>query len=450
MSRKAILTGLTLLIAIALAGLFSAEYYTSRPSFCGSCHIMKKYYNSWKNSAHGKENITCVECHYPPGEKHALRSKFKGLGQLFTYLGNEPRTVTKRARISDRSCNTSNCHRDEKNISKKISFLEKTPYVHNSHNDVTIEGQPLHCDSCHQHVRAEKHFEVTSSVCYLCHFKKSQLNEGKDNCSLCHAIPTGSIVKQIADESPSDAKTITHQSLAEAKVPCRNCHYQIVQGKGGIKTDDCTNCHEYSPETISKSDDKKAMHTIHVSDQNAGCFDCHERIEHKNMEPPDLVRLDCQGCHPDHHRYAAMLLRGDEKGIVPLTPALMQSVGTTCTGCHTKVTEVKGEVTLTGSAKTCSACHTAKHEGMVEEWKTKTGEELQYALQLESEALSALKKGTNDNHVQLEKALILLKEGQENIRIVKLGNGVHNKKYSVMLLDAAMNNFEDLIEILSQ
>ncbi len=44
----------------------------------------------------------------------------------------------------------------------------------------------------------------------------------------------------------------------------------------------------------------------------------------------------------------------------------------------------------------------------------------------------------------------MLKYGQENLRIVQYGNGVHNKKYSMMLIDAAMNNFDDLMDELEE
>ncbi len=40
--------------------------------------------------------------------------------------------------------------------------------------------------------------------------------------------------------------------------------------------------------------------------------------------------------------------------------------------------------------------------------------------------------------------------GRENLNIVKFGNGVHNKKYSIMLIDAAITDFEDMIEYLEE
>ena len=36
-------------------------------------------------------------------------------------------------------------------------------------------------------------------------------------------------------------------------------------------------------------------------------------------------------------------------------------------------------------------------------------------------------------------------EGKENIKIVIAGGGVHNKKYSALLLDIAIEKFDDAI-----
>ncbi|MBW2238781.1 MAG: cytochrome C, partial [Deltaproteobacteria bacterium] len=51
---------------------------------------------------------------------------------------------------------------------------------------------------------------------------------------------------------------------------------------------------------------------------------------------------------------------------------------------------------------------------------------------------------------KLAEAEQMLKQGQENLNIVKFGNGVHNKKYSIMLIDAALNRFEDMIDYLEE
>jgi formate-dependent nitrite reductase cytochrome c552 subunit len=104
-----------------------------------------------------------------------------------------------------------------------------------------------------------------------------------------------------------------------------------------------------------------------------------------------------------------------------------------------------------GTGKTCAACHTEKHEAMAKEWKDKTGEELKNAKEIEKEALDAIESAKGKvSKEKLEKAVAMLKQGQENMHIVEYGGGVHNKKYSVMLLDIAMNNFEDAVDLLSE
>ena len=52
--------------------------------------------------------------------------------------------------------------------------------------------------------------------------------------------------------------------------------------------------------------------------------------------------------------------------------------------------------------------------------------------------------------LKLAEAKKIFEQGQENLNLVQFGNGVHNKKYSMMLLDAALNNFEDLIDELEE
>ena len=167
MSKKSLFTGLLISIFISATGLLTAEYYTSRPSFCGSCHIMKSYYKSWEKSIHGEKDVACVDCHYAPGEQSTLKAKFKGLGQLFSYLSEEGKEVRKAAIVSDASCMTSACHPQETFYSKKVKFTEQVPFVHKTHADKTIEGQVLHCDTCHQHVRRHVSLVRSSSRIHL-------------------------------------------------------------------------------------------------------------------------------------------------------------------------------------------------------------------------------------------------------------------------------------------
>src|SRR6516165_5609149 len=74
-------------IVISVIGLVVAEHKTSQPEFCGSCHIMKPYYESWHADVHGgKLGVACVECHYAPGERETFTAKLRGLSQVASYI----------------------------------------------------------------------------------------------------------------------------------------------------------------------------------------------------------------------------------------------------------------------------------------------------------------------------------------------------------------------------
>ncbi len=88
---------------------------------------------------------------------------------------------------------------------------------------------------------------------------------------------------------------------------------------------------------------------------------------------------------------------------------------------------------------------------MLEDWKKELAEEIEYAQDVEKEALEALTTSKSKlSEAELAEAMKILNEGQESLNIVRYGNGVHNKKYSIMLLDAAITRFEDLIDYIEE
>jgi len=104
---------------------------------------------------------------------------------------------------------------------------------------------------------------------------------------------------------------------------------------------------------------------------------------------------------------------------------------------------------MQASAKTCVRCHTKDHKKMLKDWKTELADEIKYSKEVEKEALEALGKAKLHGP-KLAEAKKMLKEGKENLNIVEFGNGVHNKKYSIMLIDAAINRFEDMKDYLKE
>jgi hypothetical protein len=463
--------------------------------FCGYCHVLsypkvvKKAYLSWKDSKH--KDIGCVQCHYPPeqlqyevpehkkipkdekaaSEKTAMefmKTELEVLSRLITVLNMDSSVAQTKPRLDDRSCSTAKCHpqtgkgKEGEYWTKKIEVAEyekedKSKAVvtltHEKHFDKEkwVEGQELHCTSCHQRESEGKHFEVNRDKCFLCHFKNLALNEKRAKCALCHEVPTAPLQKQKKEGAGEEEKPITHQSLEEAKVACESCHMHLVKGDGFVKKEHCLGCHDNGDHIEKDLSNKKLMHEEHVAAQTAHCFNCHEPIQHKEADFLDVARVECAACHPDHHKFQKMLLIGEKRNGVPATPGLMYSVKTNCLTCHKEEKLVKGEKVAHGSGKACAACHTEKHLDMAKEWKDKTAEELKSAKEIEKEALDALKNAEGKASKEaLKEAMAMITLGQENMNIVEYGGGVHNKKYSVILLDDAMNKFEDAIDLLAQ
>ena len=454
----AVLAGL--FVVIVISGIIGAEHYTAQPEFCGSCHMMKSYYNSWKRSGHGEKDIACNVCHYQPNEEEDAYIQFKGLGQLFTYFytgGHETRMPTS---VRDQSCQTSKCH---PKLSDNVRLTETVSLNHNTHIAATFEGQKLHCSICHHNSTAERHFEVSKDVCYLCHFANQKYNEGLAKCSLCHEIPAYPLQQHKRrfkgswwQEGSSDDNVITHQSLEEAKVPCQSCHYEVVRGDGKVNKLKCEVCHD----NILKPDvrtGKKILGTTdhstgqHVSGQYTECADCHEPIQHNKIEFLDPVVEGCFVCHPDHHKFQKLLLLGEKRDDDSNISGLMYNAKTNCMSCHLKEEVIDGEKVLLGSAKSCVACHTKKHELMVGEWKNKTKEELKSARGLAEKAKYAIENAKGKvSGEKLEEAMAMFKKGRENVNIVQYGGGWHNKRYSLKLLDDAMNDFEEAMDLLNE
>ncbi len=498
--RTLVLVAVVVLVSIcvALGAGQMTELLTELPQpdtpqpqfFCGYCHILtypgivQKGYETWKEDKHNKYG--CVECHYPPKQAKGpsqtpaagatAESKHipKKPPERFAYIQLGGETVRARPRIIDASCMTVNCHSKpgDKFKTKKIKFTEKVPFVHQPHLEKKnqIEGQMVNCTTCHQHESEMKHFQVSKASCHLCHFKNTRFNQGRGKCELCHELPKKPI--QTSGQEP-----ITHEMLKKAKVSCGSCHFELIQasgrgayeayfeggvlktalvlGAGDIRKGNCLACHDQA-KALKEADNKKLMHEKHVTIKTARCFDCHQPIMHKkaDLKRPvrdQFIRDSCTACHPEPHRLQRLLTAGLKRKGVPETPSFHLNARANCMACHVEkeITE-KGDRVLKATAKTCVLCHKGR-ETLLKDWKNELLKEIEYTKEVQQEALEAFAKFKPKlTPTKLAKARRMLQEGQETLNIVKFGNGVHNKKYSIMLLDVAITRFEDLVDYLEE
>jgi len=103
----------------------------------------------------------------------------------------------------------------------------------------------------------------------------------------------------------------------------------------------------------------------------------------------------------------------------------------------------------TAAGETCATCHTKQHYKMLGDWKKQLEKEVKGAEEVETEArelFTELKDGLSKE--KLSQAEAMIAKGSELLNIVRVGNGVHNKKYAITILDGAFGNFEDTIELL--
>jgi hypothetical protein len=103
--KRLIILGAVVFVLLLFAG---AAEYTSHSQFCSSCHYMKPFYQSWKESRHA--DIECSVCHYPPGLRSFLRVKLEGLNQVLRYWTKLYIKSKPWAEIPDESCLRKGCH----------------------------------------------------------------------------------------------------------------------------------------------------------------------------------------------------------------------------------------------------------------------------------------------------------------------------------------------------
>jgi nitrate/TMAO reductase-like tetraheme cytochrome c subunit len=485
------------LVAVVLLGAgvlyYAGNAYTSTSEFCGgSCHTMDEQFAAWKSSSHfspktpGAKRAECIECHFLPGEKKSFKAQMEGARHLAAYLYDPEAPLPIRPVVKDGACLRSGCHAKEAFQDKELKFTEKAVFKHKVHFEKGLGGRNVACDNCHFKVTAEKHFEVPKEICFLCHLKLEKptlesadveqitfgdhavnritfrkrpsidFNQGASKCDICHTIPTKSLQSQISEDSDGLTKSITHQTIKEAGVACEGCHFEVVKGRGEINTGNvvangCLNCHNRSKELLAKAADGKLMHDAHVTEPRADCFDCHGVIEHRNRtDHLDFVREDCGLCHQDQHKYQKILLAGIpvSEGI-SASEHLMFSVNTNCMACHLEKKLSRGHAVRTGAPETCAACHTPEHKKMLGDWKKQVDKELAFTREVETEAREKLANAEGKLDAEkIAEARKLIDAGHEFLNVVLVGNGVHNKKYSITILDEAIGSFDDAIALL--
>ena len=260
-------------VAIFLAAAAGLWEFSSSPTLCNSCHIMRPYVEAWKVSKH--QAVACVQCHYPPGFRDTLWVKYQAITQVVKWAtqtySSKPFAV-----VEDGSCLRSGCHSTGQLEGKApVTFRRGILFDHRPHLNPAKTGQQLRCTSCHSQIVVERHFEVNKAACFLCHFKG--MKTGREltpiaGCTGCHQPPKGDIMV--------GSIRFNHEELMRRGVACQKCHLNVVQGEGEAPRERCFTCHN-QPEKLQRYPDTPFIHDFHVAGHNIECARCHTEIKHK-------------------------------------------------------------------------------------------------------------------------------------------------------------------------
>jgi nitrate/TMAO reductase-like tetraheme cytochrome c subunit len=402
-----------MLIILGLVTMATTVEITSRPQFCGSCHVMKPYYQSWSMSSH--KNVACVECHIAPGMTAEIRKKYEALAMVARYVtgtyGTNPW-----AEIDDAAC--LRCH--ERRLLAGRELFGDVLFDHAAHLSGMRRGKKLRCTSCHSQIVQGSHIAVTSSTCILCHFKGRVSNTGTARCTICHRVPDKIIRK--------GSLTFNHGDVARYGMDCTNCHVRPAGSDGAVPRERCLTCHN-QVDRLDKYADTELMHQQHVTDHKIDCMNCHLEIQH--VGKPHVVEAagagaGCGTCHASGHSPQQAFYAGSGgRGVDPM-PDPMFLAGVRCEGCHMAIPGQEEE-THRASAIACMSCHGPRFNSIFESWRAGL-ETRTTGLRRQLEQTGSSLRGP---------APAALAEARTNLDLVVKARGVHNIGYAYALLRRA-------------
>jgi hypothetical protein len=385
---------------------------------------MAPYYESWLGSTH--KEIACVECHIPPGITSEVRKKYEAVAMVARYFTGTYST-NPWAEVDDQSCLRSGCH--EKRVLLSREVYHNVLFDHRPHLTEMRRQKQLRCTSCHSQIVQGSHISVTTSTCFLCHFKDNPINQGTGRCTFCHEVPEKMIT--------TAGLSFDHGEVKRFDMDCTFCHEEVIKGNGEVPQERCYTCHN-DPERLSRYGEAEFLHLTHVTEHKVECLNCHIEILHQIPAREAIMAAGCQSCHSSAAGHSAMrdLYRGiGGKGVKP-RPAAMYLAGVRCEACHT----IPRDEHRQANEVSCMACHGPKYLAIYRNWQiglAKRVEGVKAALH-EVEASVGNRNGAGEQK--------LLTEARENLALVEQGKGIHNPGYALDLLEKAHQDIGAALE----
>jgi hypothetical protein len=448
--KKAVYGLLFFLFIVLFVGVFK---YSESPSFCGLCHNMKEYVDSWKTSSHN--NVSCLNCHRSPGFLNHLKGKWVDLQLALTYVMIGKGFKKLHYEVDDGNCLQKGCHKGEE--LKGDMIYKNVSFPHGKHLGELRRGMKIRCTTCHAQIVQGAHLTVHETNCFICHYYRANLRGQEEEClscvaggcTSCHIEPKGDIKVK--------GWSFNHRKYIARGVACEKCHLNVVQGEGYVPEGKCLQCHKKTEMRITQYT-APFMHKKHVTEHKIECSDCHTPIRHEIgpiltfAHSPNI----CDKCHSkEAHLWPKELYRGSGGIGVPDSPSLMFLTNIDCVACHRKGEESQAALHTTkyverAMGETCVDCHGEGYDETLKHWKillSKAENETNQRIFNAQKILYEFEK-TKGGSADFKKAQTLLNEARHNYGFVLLGRGVHNIEYAFKLLNAANNKAEQALAAL--
>ena len=451
---KAIRIFLVFCILVFLVILVGLLKFTESSTFCGLCHQMNVYMESWRTSSH--RHVACTKCHYEPGYLNHLRGKWVDGQVSLAYFLSGKRPSAPHAQISDTSCLQKGCHKIEDLQGDMI--YKNVAFSHGKHLGELRRGMKLRCASCHGQLVQGLHLTVHEINCFICHYYKAGPKGEEEciscaigSCTSCHVEPKGDIQVK--------GWNFNHRKYIARGVACEKCHLSVVQGDGHVPEGKCVECHK-EPVLLTTKYTSQFMHQKHVTDHKIECSSCHTFLRHEIGQIPTLAHTpsNCDKCHSkEMHLGPRELYRGTGGIGVPDSPSLMFTTNVDCIACHRRGEESQAALhtsryTERAIGEACVDCHGEGFDETLKQWKAllaKAENESNQRIFNVQRTLYEFEKA-NGSTVPFKKAQNLLNEARHNYSFVLLGKGVHNIEYTFKLLNAASNKTEQALAIIDK
>ena len=423
--------------------------FSETPTFCGVCHQMNAYIESWNASGH--RQVACTKCHYEPGFFNHLKGKWVDGQVSLAYFISGKKPSKPHAEISDSACLQQGCHKTED--LKGNMIYKNVAFSHGKHLEELRRGMKLRCTTCHAQIVQGAHLTVHEINCFICHYYKAGPKGEEDcvscaigGCTSCHIEPKGDINVK--------GWNFNHRKYIARGVACEKCHLSVVQGDAHVPEGKCVECHN-EPEILVTKYPSQSLHRKHVTDHKIECVSCHTPLQHEIGQIPTITHMpsNCDRCHSkDAHIGPKEFYRGTGGIGVPDSPSLMFMTNVDCIACHrtaetsqTALHTTRYEEKAIGEA--CVGCHGEGFDETLKHWKTflaKMENDTNQRIFTTQKTLYDLEKAQGSSP-GFRKAKTLLDESRHNYSHVLLGQGVHNIEYAIKLLNVANNKAEQAL-----